>query len=210
MDALQHVLAKAAPVTVHRGPMKAVQIPNDGRAPSHYDGVLIALHWATAALVVVLYSLAQLWPFLGKPTKTELVTVHISLGTLLAGVLLLRFFWRMSFATRFPATQTGLMELAANLGHAFLYLLLFAVVGLGFVLHWAAAGQLSFFGLFSIPSPFSINHALSHRLLPFHYWVATSLIIVAAGHAFMALFHHYVLRDGVLRRMLPVPRPRHA
>jgi cytochrome b561 len=27
--------------------------------------------------------------------------------------------------------------------------------------------------------------------------------LVAAAHACAALFHHYVLRDGVLRRMLP-------
>jgi cytochrome b561 len=206
MDAMQNVSREAVPATVYRGRLNAVRVSNDGRAPSHYDGFLIALHWATAVLVVVLYSLAQLWSFFGKPTSTELVNVHISLGMLLAGVLLLRIFWRMSFATRLPAMQAGPMELAVKFGHALLYLLLVAVVGLGFVMHWAADGQLSFFGLFSIPSPFLVNHALGHQLVFFHFWAATGLIIVAVGHAFMALFHHYVLRDGVLQRMLPVRR----
>jgi cytochrome b561 len=70
-------------------------------------------------------------------------------------------------------------------------------------MHWAAAGQVSFFGLFAIPSPFLINSGVAHTLLPLHFWAATVLIIMAAGHAFMALFHHYVLEDGALKRMLP-------
>jgi cytochrome b561 len=36
-----------------------------------------------------------------------------------------------------------------------------------------------------------------------HGWVANTLIIAVAGHALLALFHHYVLRDGIMRRMLP-------
>ena len=122
---------------------------------------------------------------------------------LLAGVVCVRIFWRLSFARRLPAAETGIMELAANLGQVALYLLLLAVVGLGFCMHWAAKGEVSFFGLFAIPSPFPANKGLAHELLPFHYWIATVLIIVAAGHACIALFHSYVLRDGVLQRMLP-------
>jgi cytochrome b561 len=33
---------------------------------------------------------------------------------------------------------------------------------------------------------------------------ANAIMIVTALHAVAALFHHYVLRDGVLRRMLPM------
>ena len=36
-----------------------------------------------------------------------------------------------------------------------------------------------------------------------HNNVAWALIIIAGVHALAALFHHYVLRDGILRRMLP-------
>jgi cytochrome b561 len=33
-----------------------------------------------------------------------------------------------------------------------------------------------------------------------------AIVILAAGHAAAALFHHYVLRDPVLSRMLPSVR----
>lgn len=208
MDSLQRSSASTWPAKVAEGPLKAFTVLDGRRAPSRYDSVQIGLHWATAILVVTLYSLAQVWGFFAKATSAELVKVHISLGILLAGVLLARILWRLSFARRLPAMETGLMGLAAELGHAALYLLLVAVVGLGLCMHWAADGQVSFFGLFAIPSPFPVNHSLAKYLLPFHFWVATTLIIVAAGHALMALFHHYVLRDGVLERMLPIRRPR--
>ena len=172
-------------------------------APIRYDNLQIVLHWTTVVLVVALYALAQVWGFFGKPTADQLVDVHISLGMLLAGVVFVRIFWRLSFARRLPAAETGVMELAAKLGQAALYLLLIAAVGLGVCMHWAAQGDVSFFGLFAIPSPYPVNKGLAHELLPFHYWIATVLIIVAVGHACIALFHGYVLRDGVLQRMLP-------
>ena len=172
-------------------------------APIRYDNLQIVLHWTTVGLVVALYALAQVWGLFEKPITDQLVEVHISLGMLLAGVVSLRIFWRLSFARRLPAAEAGVMELAAKLGQAALYLLLIAVVGLGVCMHWAAQGDVSFFGLFAIPSPYPVDKGLARELLPLHYWIATVMIIVAAGHACIALFHGYVLRDGVLRRMLP-------
>jgi len=35
-----------------------------------------------------------------------------------------------------------------------------------------------------------------------------SIVILAAGHAAAALYHHYALKDRVLGRMLPLARRR--
>jgi cytochrome b561 len=147
---------------------------------------------------------SKVWRFFAKPTSDQLVEIHVSLGPLLAGVPLVRIFWRLSFGRRLLAAETCLMRSAAKLGQAVLYLLLVAGVGAGFCMHWAAKGQVSFFGLFAIPAPYPVNDGLAKQLLPLHYWLATALIIVAGGHASIALFHCYVLRDGVLQRMLPL------
>jgi cytochrome b561 len=133
MNSVQYVSSGAgAAALVADGRRQAVSVSDDERAPSRYDSVQIALHWATAILVVALYSLSQVWGFFAKATTNGLVEVHISLGVLLAGVVLARIFWRFSFGRRLPAAETGLMGLAAKLGHLALYLLLIAVVGLGF------------------------------------------------------------------------------
>ena len=202
-ELVQHVSSVAADSKALDVRFGRDSVSEDRNAPTRYDNLQIILHWTTVVLVVVLYSLAQVWGFLRKPTSDPLVEVHISLGMLLAGVTFVRIFWRLSFARRLPAAETGVMELAAKLGQATLYLLLIAVVGLGFCMHWVAKGDVSFFGLFAIPSPYPVNQGLAQELLPFHYWIATVLIVVAGGHACIALFHGFVLRDGVLQRMLP-------
>jgi cytochrome b561 len=168
-----------------------------------YDSVERALHWTTVLLVVTLYLLAQVWGFFTKPTANQLVEVHISFGLLLAAIVLVRLFWRLTFGRQWPAVGSRLMGSAATLGHLILYLLLVCTIGLGLCMHWAADGRASFFALFTIASPFPVNHGLGHDLLPFHFWVATALIVIAAGHALMALVHYYVLQDGTLQCMLP-------
>jgi cytochrome b561 len=177
-------------------------------ANCRYDSVEIALHWATAVLVVTLYLLAQIWAFMhrGAPSRLELQSIHVSLGLCLAAVLAARIFWRAGPGSRLPPAASGLAEIASNLVHYALYGLLVGVVGLGLCFRWAQHEPLSFFGLFDIASPYPFTKSEAPLIGDLHYWVATTIVTLAGGHACAALFHHFVLRDGVLRRMLPLRR----
>ncbi|MGO9358798.1 MAG: cytochrome b [Xanthobacteraceae bacterium] len=177
---------------------------------NQYDALEIAFHWATVILVITLYCLAYSWSLLkrGTPLRLEMQALHVSLGICLAAILILRIVWRIGPGRRLPLAASGIAELAAKLVQYALYLLLLAVVSLGFCFRWSQQDPLSFFGLFVIPSPFAFSRSEAPLIGVLHYWVATTIIILALGHAFAALFHHYVLHDGVLRRMLPVVRSR--
>jgi len=59
------------------------------------------------------------------------------------------------------------------------------------------------FGLGEIASPWVKDKALEHSAKEIHEWLANGLIVLAALHASAALAHHFRLRDGVLKRMLP-------
>jgi cytochrome b561 len=62
------------------------------------------------------------------------------------------------------------------------------------------------FGL-GIPSPIAaLPRPVRHQVTEVHNWVAWAIIIIAALHAAAALYHHYVLKDGLLKRMLPAGR----
>jgi cytochrome b561 len=173
---------------------------------AHYDAVEIALHWATAVLVVTLYALAQAWSFLqrGTPLRLEMQAVHVSLGVCLAAVVTLRIVWRLGPGRRLPPAASGLTEIASQLVHLALYAAMIAVAVLGFCFRWSQHVPLSVFGWFAIPSPVAFGDGAAAVIGTLHYWVATAIIVLAFGHAGAALFHHYVLRDGVLRRMVPV------
>jgi cytochrome b561 len=58
--------------------------------------------------------------------------------------------------------------------------------------------------LFDIPGPFGpFDRPARRELKEIHNYVAWAIIIVAGLHAAAALYHHYVLKDRVLKRMLP-------
>jgi cytochrome b561 len=173
-------------------------------AGGRYDGLAMALHWLTALLVLTLFGLAEVWKFLPRgPTRHTMQWVHISLGIALTVVVLVRLAWRTTLARRLPPAGTGLIGLAARAVHYLFYGLLIIMFVTGFTKLWSQGHAASFFGLIAIPSPFTVSktwHPLANTL---HHWVAWTIIVLTGLHAAAALFHHYVHRDRVLRRMLP-------
>ena len=169
---------------------------------SSYDRLTIALHWLTAAIVLYQFLTAELWGFIARPTRHLVIVSHTSFGIVLAAVLAARLLWRATSGRRLEH-GSSLADMAAKAGHHLLYMLLVAEVVLGFLFRWSGHSPLSFFGLL-IASPFAPFSPAAHTLIArTHDLVAWAIIVIALGHACAALFHHYVLRDGILRRMLP-------
>jgi cytochrome b561 len=168
-----------------------------------YDPMSIALHWATALLVVVQMTLAQIWGLWGRPTHHLMVVAHMSFGIILTAVIVARLLWRWIPGHEVPAAEVGWLRIASKGVHYLLYAMLAAEAVLGFLLRWSGGESMSFFGV-QIASPIAEWSRPAHHLVgELHEWNGWAIIAVAAGHAAAALYHHYVLRDGVLRRMLP-------
>lgn len=177
---------------------------NASLAQERYDRVTIAFHWLTALLVLVLFGTAFAWNYLPRQWHLRsLEGVHVSLGIALAAVLIGRLLWRAFAGRKLKPAGKGLAAPLSRLLHALLYAMLVGQVMLGFGLRWLQGEDFTFFGLFSIPSLFTPDRALSHQFEDLHNLLGWGLVIVAGGHAVAALFHRYVLKDGVLRRMIP-------
>jgi cytochrome b561 len=170
---------------------------------SRYDGATIVLHWLTAGLVIALFLLAEGWGFFPREIRQAGQSLHVSLGILLAAVLVARLLWRGGAGRRLPPADAGLPGWAARAAHLALYGLLVAQATLGILFRWAEGEPLQFFGLFALPAAFAPDRDLARSLIGLHNTVAWIIIALAGLHAAAALIHHYALRDGVLRRMLP-------
>ena len=171
------------------------------RATDAYDDRTIHLHWVTAGIVALMWGIAEvidLFPR-GAP-KIAVRSVHIVLGLLLVAVVVRRLIWRSGRGKTLPPVPGGLWGHAARMSHAMLYALLVAVLLLGILNAWVRGD--SIFSLFSIPKLFPDFLSLKPAVGRLHKIGANTLVVLALLHALAALFHHYVLRDTVLQRML--------
>jgi cytochrome b561 len=87
--------------------------------------------------------------------------------------------------------------------HLTLYAGLAAVIVLGVVNAWARGD--SIFSLFHIPKLLPAHTQLKPTVEYLHKTFANALMILSAAHALAAVVHHFILRDGVMCRMLPTP-----
>src|SRR5690349_19231450 len=171
-----------------------------------YDGVAIALHWLTAFLVFANFALSQIWDWFAKPTRGLMEDTHMSFGVLLTAVVVARLAWRLIPGHQVSSLEAGWVRLASKGAHYLLYVLLVAEAALGFTFRWGAGRPMEFFGLGIPPLIGHMDRPVTHQLREFHEWIGWAIIVIAVLHALAALYHHYVLKDRVLVRMLPSAR----
>jgi cytochrome b561 len=177
-----------------------------------YDGFTVALHWLTALLVIMLFALAEIWGFLphGTSLRRGLQSLHMSLGVVLVMLFVVRLAWRLSRGRHLPPVPGRVQRLAAQLVHLALYGLLAAQLSLGLLFAWSRGHAIQFFWVLPIPAPLALADGTRHLVADLHYYIAWTIILLAGAHAAAALWHHYIRRDDVLRRMAVAgtsPRP---
>ncbi len=180
--------------------MASVPLPA-GAPAERYDRGTIVLHWTTAALVALLWLTAQSIDLFPRPERVWPRSVHVLLGVTLAVVLVVRLSWRQGRGARLAYVGPAWQANAAKAVHVLLYALLAAEVLLGFFNVWVRGENL--FNLFAVPAFDPGNTPLRRRVNGIHDWVANTILVVAGLHAAAGLWHHYVQKDGVLRRMIP-------
>ena len=167
-------------------------------------------HWSTALLIVAMFVLG--WLAVGypmSPTKIELFNLHKSLGLFILGWTILRLGWRLTHTTPpLPADVPSLERRAAHLAHAVLYVLIVAMPLSGWVINSAADFPLRWFGLFQVPQIVGPDEGLQDTAELVHFILSWTILAVLVLHVTAALRHHFVMKNEVLRRMLPFVKSR--
>lgn len=163
----------------------------------------IAFHWIVFLLLVVVGTLGLLhdsWP---KQSHVFWINMHAILGLLLWLTLLARFWWRMRHAPPILPVEVGsLSRRLSNFVHFGLYALMFItpIVGLvTFIWH----GRIFDFGLFHLNFGIPSNRAIFEPTEDIHGYLAYAIFALAGIHMLTALWHQFILHDGLLRRMWP-------
>jgi cytochrome b561 len=166
-----------------------------------YGTVAKLLHWISALLLVGLVIVGlQVAELEGGPEKQSLEGLHISVGLLLLALMVVRLLWKLvELRPADPPDSPPWQNVAARVTHWALYATIFFQIGIGVI----SEGQrpIHFFNLFAF-GPIVERNPARHEFLEEVHASAWIVIAVLAGlHVIAALYHHFVKRDNVLRRM---------
>ena len=170
-----------------------------------YGTIAQFFHWSVVLMLVFQY----IWAWLIEETESitlrlELVAQHKTIGMLVLVFAVLRLVWRfIKTPPPLPATMSGWEKWAAKMGHLALYGLLFAVPISGWFFSQAAGYGDYWWGPISIPSVVEPSVEAEELFYELHEIFVTLLMVVVAVHVLAALRHHFILKDDVLKRMLP-------
>jgi cytochrome b561 len=174
-----------------------------------YGIIAQALHWLVALLVFAQFGLGVYAA--GLPLGIERLrwlSQHKSLGLAILALVLLRLAWRAANRPPPPVSLAAWERRAASVTHWLIYCLLVLAPLTGW-LHASAAGlSVNWFGLFQVPDLVPRSRGTSELFKQAHQTLVVMLAALVAGHVAAALRHALVLRDAVMRRMLPWNRRR--
>ena len=169
-----------------------------------YNAVTRLIHWLTAILVVATF-------ILGPEDLDEAenlggdwsLQAHETLGLIILGLSIFRIIWRLFFQPRLHIPMSAIMSISAKTLQAALYFLLLAVPLTAVFGIWLNGDSLNLLRDTTIMSPFTTMKTTGELLLHLHPVLADLLMWLAGAHAGAALFHHYILKDTVLKSMMP-------
>jgi cytochrome b561 len=172
---------------------------------SHYGAVSQAFHWVTAILVLVAFiygpegSEQHVYAAGGDADRQ----LHETLGLTVLVLSAARVLWRLAAARPDPPAVARWMGIASRIVQGVLYVLLFAVPLTAIAGAWLEGHPVTLLAGVRIAPLIGASHATGASIAEIHGLLGDAILWVAGLHAAAALFHHYVLKDGVLLSMLP-------
>jgi cytochrome b561 len=160
-----------------------------------YGAVAQAFHWATAILVFAAWLVAE-----GDRSST--ITLHETLGLAVFVLVAVRLLWR-AFDRQPEQPMPRVLSWSSKAVHWLLYGLLFAIPVSAMVGTQLEGHPLMIYGLGNLGPYLTVSRDVGHQILEVHETMGTAIIWLAGLHAAAALFHHFFLKDRVLKAMLP-------
>lgn len=168
-----------------------------------YNAVLRVLHWLVLFLVlaaIVTIEFQDVFPK-GSAGRVFMRSSHYVAGFLVLVLMTMRLCARLVLPAPPPVTGANWMQLSAKFAHVALYGLMLAMPILGITSVMLGGKPIDIYGLV-ITSPFEMNRALSRSLKNIHEIGATFVYILVGVHAAAALWHQFILKDHIFKRIL--------
>ena len=170
-----------------------------------YGSLSIALHWLMLIMIVGVYFTMEfrgIFPK-GSDGRELMKLTHFSLGLSILALVWLRIFARLIAPNPKIVPAPALwQDRLGKIAHLALYGLMICTPLLGWLVISAFGKPAPFFGL-ELPALIGPDKDFAHQLEDWHVLIAQIGYWLIGLHAVAALFHHFVLRDNTVQRMLP-------
>ncbi|MGE5546953.1 MAG: cytochrome b [Solirubrobacterales bacterium] len=172
--------------------------------PERYDSVAKSLHWLMALLIIGLIAVGAVMEDLPKGDfRNQVFGIHKAIGVIALALVVLRLGWRGTRgAPALPADMPAREQLFAKLGHMALYLLMVLAPIAGILMSQSGGRPVVVLG-WTLPVLIGKDEALHEVFEGLHGLTTWGLAALVALHAAAAFRHHFMLKDDILRRMLP-------
>ncbi|MEM7046438.1 MAG: cytochrome b [Pseudomonadota bacterium] len=171
---------------------------------SRYSRFAILLHWLMAVTIIGLFASGIISHELDRATAKPVIGMHKSFGVTVWLLVWVRLGWRFYHPPP-PPLGRGLITRAASLAHGLLYGLMMLVPVAGYIMTATNPFQIPTYLFNVIPLTYlglPADRALAQLFGTFHEIGAKVLMALVLVHSAGALFHHFILKDDTLRRMI--------
>lgn len=168
-----------------------------------YNVALRSLHWLVFLAVVVAVLTIELEDVYAKgtPGRVLMRTTHYVAGFSVLILMTMRLLARTLLTAPSAVPGPNWMQLSARFAHLALYGLMFAMPILGIASVLLAGKPIDIYG-FVLTPPFQMDRAISKTFKNLHEIGATFVYILVGLHAAAALWHQFVLKDHIFKRVL--------
>lgn len=170
---------------------------------SNYGSVSKFFHWTVFILVTLMLCFGFFLHLLPSTMKATSYNLHKLTGLGILLLMILRSIWTIINPKPTLPKTVPLWEVAsARISHLLLYVLLLIMPLSGWIMASAANKPPVLLGQ-RLMLPIYPHHQLKHMMNQAHEIIAWLIIITISIHICAALRHHFVLKNNVLKRMLP-------
>ena len=169
---------------------------------ARYTRTAMVLHWLLALAIVGSFVVGlQMVDMKMSVLRLQLYNWHKWAGVCILALSALRLLWRLTHRPPVDLPMPRWQRRTAHAIHGLLYLLFFATPLVGWAYSSAAGFPIVLFGQIPLPDFVSPSKELAAAIKPWHGWLAKTLAALVLLHVAGALKHHFLDRDGLLRRM---------
>ena len=163
------------------------------------------LHWLIGIIAIIMLIFGQGLESMPLDARQQIIMGHSGLGTLVLLLMIVRWSWRLSHEPPGPTPTMGAWQIRLSRWmHWSLYVLLLLQPIFGILqAMYLTDYEVVAFGLIDYSGMVEDDAGRARLFHVLHGLNAAIISLLVIGHVLAGLYHHFVQKDDVFRRMLP-------